>query len=90
MFYDDVMQSVAYIRQQIKAEPVLGIVLGSGLGSLVDAMEERESIPYKDIPFFPQSNLAGHADQLVFGRIAGTKVVAMQGRFHYYEGFTMK
>lgn len=90
MFYDDVMQSVAYIRQQTKAEPVLGIVLGSGLGSLVDAMEERESIPYKDIPFFPQSNLAGHADQLVFGRIAGTKVVAMQGRFHYYEGFTMK
>lgn len=71
-------------------KPGIGIILGSGLGALVDIMENKEVIPYKEIPHFPQSKVAGHAGNLVFGTIGEKTVVVMQGRFHYYEGFSMK
>ena len=90
MFYDKVEESVQYIRRHVKTEPVIGIILGSGLGSLVDMMEDKEVISYRDIPHFPQSKVEGHAGNLVFGKLKDQHLVVMQGRFHYYEGFTMR
>jgi len=68
----------------------VGIILGSGLGGLVDEIEIHTSVDYHDIPHFPVSTVAGHKGRLIFGRLNGKTVVAMQGRFHYYEGYTMK
>lgn len=68
----------------------MGAVLGSGLGGLSKGIEIEYAIPYKDIPNFPVSTVAGHKGQLLFGTIAGKRIVAMQGRFHYYEGYTTK
>lgn len=90
MFYEKITESAEFIKSKITEMPKIGVVLGSGLGSLVDVMEDKEVIPYTDIPHFPQSHVAGHAGNLVFGNIGEQRVVAMQGRFHYYEGFTMK
>ena len=71
------------------ARPRVGIVLGSGLGGLADQIEEPIIIPYKDIPFFPVSTVIRHKGNLIFGKLGGKNVVAMQGRFHYYEGYSM-
>lgn len=90
MFYDHVKESADFILERVTIRPQIGIVLGSGLGSLVDIMENKEVLSYRDIPHFPQSHVEGHAGNLVFGTIHGQAVVVMQGRFHYYEGFTMK
>lgn len=90
MFYDKLMESAEYIRERIKEAPSIGVILGSGLGGLVDVMEDRTVIPYAEIPNFPQSHVAGHAGNLVVGRIDREVVAAMQGRFHFYEGFEMK
>lgn len=89
MRYEMVLESADYIRQCTDFRPTLGIILGSGLGGLVDVMADKVIIPYADIPHFPQSTVPGHAGNLVIGRIDGQPVVAMQGRFHYYEGFSM-
>ena len=89
MRYEQVLESAAYLRSATAQQPTLGIILGSGLGALVDVMEDKDIVPYGDIPHFPQSTVPGHSGNLVFGRIGSTTVVAMQGRFHYYEGFTM-
>ena len=67
--------------------PSLALVLGSGLGSALDGLEDRRSIPYADIPGFPRSTVSGHAGRLLFGRLGGRDVVAMQGRVHLYEGY---
>lgn len=90
MFYDHVKESADYIKERIEDSYDVAIVLGSGLGSLVDIMEDKIIIAYQDIPHFPQSHVKGHEGNLVFGSIGRTKVMALQGRFHYYEGFTMK
>lgn len=90
MFYDRVKESVDYIRSKVSMKPDVAFILGSGLGKIVDIMENKQTIPYKEIPGFPQSSVAGHAGNLVFGTINNTKIMALQGRFHYYEGFTMK
>lgn len=80
-----------YITDCIKGEkPFVGIVLGSGLGALADKIQNPVTIPYKDIPGFPESTAVGHKGNLIFGDLAGKKVLAMQGRFHYYEGYTME
>lgn len=89
-FYEKVKESADYIKERISLQPTCGLILGSGLGSLVDIMEDKCVISYKDIPHFPQSKVEGHAGNLVFGKIGSQVVVVMQGRFHYYEGFTMK
>ena len=89
-FYDKVKESAEYVESRCKERPSIGIILGSGLGSLVDIMEDKVIIPYKDIPGFPQSHVAGHAGNLVIGRIGTQVIAALQGRFHYYEGFEMK
>ncbi|MEG0265377.1 MAG: purine-nucleoside phosphorylase [Erysipelotrichaceae bacterium] len=90
MFYDDVEESCNFIRKQMKQEVEIALILGSGLGGLIDILEDQVIIPYKDIPHFPQVKVAGHAGNLVLGSIGDHYVMMMQGRFHYYEGFTMK
>ncbi|MBR6529447.1 MAG: purine-nucleoside phosphorylase [Firmicutes bacterium] len=90
MFYEKVKESAEYIKKNMTKEPKIAVILGSGLGALVDIMEDKEIIPYADIPNFPQSTVEGHAGNLVIGNIGDVEVICMQGRFHYYEGFTMK
>lgn len=89
-FYDLVKESADYICGKRNMRPTLGIVLGSGLGDLVDMVEDKKTVPYADIPHFPHSTVSGHAGNFVFGRVGNVNLVLMQGRFHYYEGFTMK
>ena len=80
-----------YIKDCIKGQsPYVGIVLGSGLGALADHIQNPVTIPYKAIPGFPESTAVGHKGNLIFGDLAGKKVLAMKGRFHYYEGYTME
>ncbi|MBT9776599.1 purine-nucleoside phosphorylase [Clostridium sp. MCC353] len=90
MFYDKVKESAEYILSRINMPVDVAVILGSGLGKIVDTMKEKVIIPYQDIPNFPQSTVSGHAGNLVFGKIGETKLITFQGRFHYYEGFTMK
>ena len=88
--YDKIMESVEYIQSKIKRNPKIAIILGSGLGDLVNDVKDIEDISYKDIPNFPVSTVKGHEGKLVFGEINNIEVMLMQGRFHYYEGYTMK
>ncbi|MBW9157375.1 purine-nucleoside phosphorylase [Clostridium tagluense] len=88
--YDKVSESVRYIECRMNLKPKIAVILGSGLGDLADAIENKEYINYKDIPNFPQSTVVGHEGRLVLGEIKGVAVLAMQGRFHYFEGYTMK
>ena len=88
--YDKVIESVNYIKSKVENKPVIAVILGSGLGDLASMVENSVFIEYKDIPNFPQTTVVGHAGRLIFGRIRGVEVVLMQGRFHYYEGYTMK
>ncbi len=81
-------ESVEFIRGKTDVKPEIGIILGSGLGSLADEME-GVSIPYKDIPHFPVSRVPGHKGNLVMGELEGKKIVAMQGRSHFYEGHSL-
>ena len=79
-----------YIKEKIDGQvPYVGIILGSGLGSLADKIQNPTVIPYREIPGFPESTAIGHKGNLIFGDLAGKKVIAMQGRFHYYEGYGM-
>jgi purine-nucleoside phosphorylase len=80
--------AVSYIKNIYKQAPVVGIVLGSGLGSFTNEINIEKEIPYADIPNFPVSTVEGHSGKLVFGELSGKKVVAMAGRFHYYEGYS--
>jgi len=83
-------KAAEYIREKSGFEPEIGIILGTGLGSLGDHIEKVSAIDYSDIPEFPVSTVFGHAGRLILGWLEGKKVVAMQGRFHYYEGYTMQ
>ncbi len=85
---EQVNEAVAFLRQQYTEQPIAGIVLGSGLGSFTNEMNIELEIPYSDIPNFPVSTVEGHSGKLIFGSLAGKKIVAMAGRFHYYEGYT--
>ena len=81
--------SVEYLKKATDFQPEIGIVLGTGLGGLVDEIKTEKSISYKDIPNFPVSTVEGHQGKLIFGLLGNKKVIAMQGRFHFYEGYTM-
>ncbi len=78
-----------FLLSKIQVKPEIGIVLGSGLGGLADKIEKTLSLSYSEIPNFPISTVEGHAGNLIFGQLGGKQVVAMQGRFHYYEGYGM-
>lgn len=86
----EILQTVSFIRSQSNFNPEIGIILGSGLGNLVNEIEICHKIPYTSIPNFPVSTVAGHGGQLILGKLGNKNVIAMQGRFHYYEGYTMK
>ena len=90
MFYDKVQSSVEFVQSKVSSKPTVGIILGSGLGSLVDRIQVSDVIPYSEIPGFPVSSLEGHEGNLVFGTIGDYQLMVMQGRFHSYEGFAMK
>lgn len=88
--YDKILTTIDYINLKTRDfHPEIGIVLGSGLGGLANGISVQHEIPYSDIPNFPVSTVKGHKGQLLFGTIAGKRVVAMQGRFHFYEGYPM-
>jgi purine-nucleoside phosphorylase len=86
---DKIKQTSRYIENKISTKPEIGIILGTGLGGLVDEIEDKVSIPYEEIPNFPVSTVHGHQGRLIHGKINGKTVIAMQGRFHYYEGYSM-
>lgn len=86
----ELQETVEFIKEQTKLSPKTGVILGTGLGALVDEIETEKAIPYTDIPNFPVSTVEGHAGTLLFGHLAEQPVVCMQGRFHYYEGYSMQ
>ncbi len=87
---DNINQTVAFIRTKTQAQPAIGIILGTGLGGLVRDITIETILEYGDIPHFPVSTVESHHGKLIFGTIEGKSVVVMQGRFHYYEGYTMQ
>ncbi len=85
-----IQETTKFIQERIDSEPIFGIVLGTGLGGLVKEIKATATIPYNLIPNFPVSTVKGHEGKLIFGILGGKNVVAMQGRFHYYEGYSMQ
>ncbi|MDR4988213.1 MAG: purine-nucleoside phosphorylase [Bacteroidales bacterium] len=85
-----IRETAEFLKHKTGLEPEIGIVLGSGLGGLVDEIEVSYTMPYRDIPNFLSSTVEGHAGRFIFGKLGGKQVVAMQGRFHYYEGYPME
>ncbi len=88
--WDRIEEAAAFIRSRSGFEPEIGLILGTGMGDLGDAVEAACTIPYGDVPHFVESTTTSHEGQLVLGTLAGRKVVAMQGRVHYYEGYSME
>ncbi len=87
---EEIFESVDYLKNKSKLTPKIGIILGTGLGSLVDEIEIETEIQYNQIPNFPVSTVVGHKGKLIFGKLSGKDVVVMQGRFHFYEGYSMQ
>jgi purine-nucleoside phosphorylase len=87
---DDMAAAAAAVRRHTQVEPAVGIILGTGLGRLAEEIERDATIDYGDIPGFPLSTVESHHGRLIVGRLAGRAVVAMQGRFHFYEGYSMQ
>ncbi len=85
-----IKETVGYLEGRISQKPEVGIILGTGLGGLVNEIDIQHTIPYELIPNFPVSTVAGHHGQLIFGTMGGKNIMAMRGRFHYYEGYTMQ
>lgn len=88
--FDKIQESADFIKSKANIYPTIGLILGSGLGVLGDEIEEAIKINYNEIPNFPVSTVEGHAGCLVIGKLQGKNVVAMQGRFHYYEGYSQQ
>ncbi len=87
---DKIKETVAFLRSKTTYDYEYGIVLGTGLGGLVKEIDIESTIDYEDIPYFPVSTVESHHGRLIFGTIHGKRVVAMQGRFHFYEGYSMQ
>lgn len=87
---DKVKETVTHIRSRVSVKPSVGIILGTGLGGLVHDITDQQVLDYETIPNFPVSTVEGHHGRLIFGNLGGKQVVAMQGRFHFYEGYDMK
>ncbi len=87
---EQIKETADFIRNKTNFNPQIGIILGTGLGGLVKEIETKYVIPYEEIPNFPLSTVEGHSGKLILGMLGGKNVVAMQGRFHYYEGYDMK
>src|SRR5882757_3824533 len=85
---EDVQKATEAVRARWQGKPKVGLILGTGLGALAKEIVAEATIPYPEIPFFPQSTVLGHKGQLVCGTLAGQSVMAMEGRFHVYEGYS--
>ncbi len=88
--FEKIESTASFIRQRIATQPRIGIILGSGLGGLIDMIDKEIEINYSNIPNFPVSTVEGHDGKLVFGKIGNNQVMLMAGRFHYYEGYSME
>jgi purine-nucleoside phosphorylase len=86
---ETIKATAKHLKELTNYEPEIGIILGTGLGGLVNEIDTDFAIPYGDIPDFPVSTVEGHSGQLIFGKLGGKQIVAMQGRFHFYEGYHM-
>lgn len=89
-YLEKIRETAEFIKAEVGEMPKIGIILGSGLGDLVNHIEIKKELDYHNIPNFPVSTVEGHAGKLIFGNLGGKYIVAMQGRFHYYEGYCMK
>jgi len=87
---EKIAETTQFLLSRTKTKPKVGIILGSGLGALGEDIMKEALVSYEEIPHFPISTVEGHAGRLIFGKLGGKKVVAMQGRFHYYEGYSMQ
>ena len=88
--YRKIQETTVWLKKHVDCQPQIGIILGTGLGSLADDIYSINEIPYQHIPNFPISTVEGHEGKLIFGKLAGKTVMVMKGRFHYYEGYSMK
>lgn len=88
--FDMISETAAFIQKKSTIKPAIGIILGTGLGKLVNVIKVETTIPYEEIPNFPVSTVESHAGKLIMGTVAGKPVLAMQGRFHFYEGYSMQ
>lgn len=87
---EQIEKAADYIREQWQGQPTVGLILGTGLGGLAEQIDQQAVIPYADIPHFPTSTVESHAGQLVCGELSGKTIIAMEGRFHFYEGYSMQ
>ena len=87
---EKIQETAAYLKGKMHTSPETAIILGTGLGSLANEITEKYEIKYSDIPNFPISTVEGHSGKLIFGKLGNKDIMAMQGRFHYYEGYSMK
>ena len=88
--YRQIQEAVAYLREQTTTRPRAALVLGTGLGGVADSLTVEHIVSYRQIPHFPESTVQGHEGNLLFGTLAGRDVVVMQGRLHYYEGYSLR
>jgi len=88
--FDQVMEASDYVQSRSNMKPGVGVILGSGLGDLATEVQDATAIPYEEIPHFLRSTVVGHAGRLLIGKLENVPVVVMQGRFHFYEGYTMQ
>ena len=89
-YKNKVDETVNFLKRKIKRVPSVVIILGTGLGGLIDSIEVDTLLPYEQIPHFPQSTVEGHHGNLIFGKLSGKDVAVLQGRFHYYEGYSTR
>lgn len=90
IMYTKIQETASWLNERHSSRPEVAIILGTGLGSIADEIEPEVEISYKDIPHFPVSTVEGHEGKLIFGKYAGKDILAMKGRFHYYEGYSMQ
>ena len=88
--YKKIQETARFLKQRMQTKPETAIILGSGLGKLADEIDIEQTIAYEDIPHFPVSTVEGHSGKLLFGKLGGHDIMAMQGRFHYYEGYDIR
>lgn len=88
--YEKIQETASWLKERMPARPTTAIILGTGLGQLASEITDTTEFPYKEIPNFPVSTVEGHAGKLIFGKLGGRDIMAMDGRFHYYEGYSMK
>ncbi|MBR1681744.1 MAG: purine-nucleoside phosphorylase [Bacteroidaceae bacterium] len=88
--YEKIQETASWLQARMQTHPSTAIILGTGLGRLAEEIQVEQAIDYKDIPHFPVSTVEGHSGKFIFGKLGGIDIIAMKGRFHYYEGYSMK